>query len=130
MKLTDKQFWIWEIATTFFLSAFPLMLYGENISVIILIVLSHAIANATCLLVSSPINIGLMWFLIFLGSVGAYIIYVALIIVFKLIIMEPYPLAMGQVYFLPIYILVSGTMCALGGLIMRNCRKGSQISKT
>lgn len=39
-------------------------------------------------------------------------------------------LAMGQLYFLPIYILVSGTMCALGGLIMRNCRKGSQISKT
>ena len=130
MKLTDKQFWIWEIVITFFLSALPLMLYGENFSVIMLIVVLHAISNAICLLVSSPINIGFMWFLVFLGSVGAYIIYVALIIAFRLIIIEPYPLAMGQLYFLPIYILVSGTMCALGGLIMRNCRKGSQISKT
>ena len=119
MKLTDKQFWIREIVITFFLSALPLMLYGENISVIILIVVSHAIANAICLLVSSPINISLVWFLIFGASVGAYTIYIALIIAFRLIKMETYPLVMGQLYFLPIYILVSGMVCSFGRFIMR-----------
>lgn len=102
MKLTDKRFWMWEFAATFFLSALSLMLYGENISVIILIVVLHAIANAICLLVLPPIKTGLMWFMIFAASVGVYIIYVALIVVFKLIGMETYPLVIGQLYFLPI----------------------------
>ena len=41
MKLTDKRFWIWEFSITFFLTALPLMFYGENITVIMLIVVSY-----------------------------------------------------------------------------------------
>lgn len=123
MKLTDKRFWIWEIAITFFLSALPLMFYGENIATIMLIITSYAIASAIGLLVSSPVKTGLMWLLIFGTSVGAYIIDIALIIAFRLIKMETYPLVIGQFYLLPIYILLSGIMSALGGFIMRHCRK-------
>ena len=122
MKLTDKRFWIREFSITFFLTALPLMFYGENITVIMLIVVSYAFATAFGLLVSSPIKIGLLWLLVFGTSVGAYIIDIALIIAFRLIKMETYPLVIGQLYFLPIYILISGIMCALGGFIMRNCR--------
>lgn len=129
MKPTDKLFWIWEFVITFFLSALPLMFYGENITVIMLIMVSYAIATAIGLLVSFPIKIGLMWLLIFGTSVGAYIIDIALIIAFRLIKIETYPLVMGQLYFLPIYILVSGIMCALGGLIMQNCRNSKQNLK-
>ncbi len=74
MRLDDKLFWIWEFVITFFLSALPLMFYGENITVIMLIIVSYAIATAIGLLVSFPIKIGLMWLLIFGTSVGAYII--------------------------------------------------------
>lgn len=122
MKLTDKRFWIWEIAITFFLSALPLMFYGENIATIMLIITSYAIASAIGLLVSSQTKTGLMWLIIFGTSVGAYIIDITLIIAFRLIKMETYPLVIGQLYFLPIYILICGIMCALGGFIMRNCR--------
>lgn len=121
MKLTDKRFWIWEIAITFFLSALPLMFYGENITTIMLIIISYAIASAIGLLVSYQTKTGLIWLIIFGTSVGAYIIDIALIIDFRLIKMETYPLVMGQLYFLPIYIIVSGIICALGRLIMRNC---------
>ena len=91
MKLTDKRFWIWEIAITFFLSALPLMFYGENITTIMLIIISYAIASAIGLLVSYQTKTGLIWLIIFGTSVGAYIIDIALIIDFRLIKMETYP---------------------------------------
>lgn len=96
MKLTDKRFWIGEIAITFFLSALPLMFYGENIATIMLIITSYTIASAIGLLVSSQTKTGLIWHIIFGTSVGAYIIDIALIIAFRLIKMEIYPLVMGD----------------------------------
>ena len=128
MRLDDKLFWIWEFVITFFLSALPLRLYGEDITVIMLIIVSYAIATAIGLLVSFSIKIGLMWLLIFGTSVGAYIIDIALIIAFRLIKMETYPLVVGQLFLLPIYILVSAIMCALGKLIMQNYRNSKTKS--
>lgn len=118
MKATDKRFWIWEIAMTFLLSALPLMMYGENVDVIILIIVSYAIANAICLFFLSRIGLVLTWFLTYGTSIGAYIIDIVLIDLFGLIEMESYPLIVGQIYFLPIYLLVSGLICAVGGIIM------------
>lgn len=53
MKLTDERFWIWEIALTLSLSALPLMLYGDNIGIVTLIIVSYAIAGAIGLMFSS-----------------------------------------------------------------------------
>lgn len=74
MKLTDERFWIWEIALTLSLSALPLMLYGDNIGIVTLIIVSYAIAGAIGLMFSSKTRCVLTWFLMFVISVGAYII--------------------------------------------------------
>ena len=111
MKLTDKRFWIWEIALTLSLSALPLMLYGDNIGIVTLIIVSYAIAGVIGLMFSSKTRCVLTWFLMFVISVGAYIIDIILIAAFSLIEMEPYPLIMGQICFLPIYLFVNGLVC-------------------
>ena len=116
MKLTDKRFWIWEIALTLSLSALPLMLYGDNIGIVTLIIVSYA-------MFSSKTRCVLTWFLMFVISVGAYIIDIILIAAFRLIEMEPYPLIMGQICFLPIYLFVNGLVCIVGGIIMRLTKK-------
>lgn len=51
MKLTDKRFWIYEIATALCMSAFSLTFYSDSIFCILLILLSNALAVA----------IGLLW---------------------------------------------------------------------
>ena len=71
MKLTDERFWIWEIALTLSLSALPLMLYGDNIGIVTLIIVSYAIAGAIGLMFSSKTRCVLTWFLMFVISVGA-----------------------------------------------------------
>ena len=123
MKLTDKRFWIWEIALTLSLSALPLMLYGDNIGIVTLIIVSYAIAGAIGLMFSSKTRCVLTGFLMFVISVGAYIIDIILIAAFRLIEMEPYPLIMGQICFLPIYLFVNGLVCIVGGIIMRLTKK-------
>ena len=99
MKLTDERFWIWEIALTLSLSALPLMLYGDNIGIVTLIIVSYAIAGAIGLMFSSKTRCVLTWFLMFVISVGAYIIDIILIAAFSLIEMEPYPLSWGRSVF-------------------------------
>lgn len=118
MRLTDWHFWIWEIVTTFLLSALPLTLYGENVTVIILIFVSYAVAGASGLVFSKEARTVLAWILIFVASVSAYIIDLFLIGSFRLIKMELYPLIVGQIYVFPMYILTSGTICTISGIIM------------
>ena len=105
---------------TFFLSALPLMFYGENITVIMLIVISYAIVSAIGLLISSKMGTTLMWFLIFGASIGAYLIDIGLIAAHRLIKMEPYPLVIGQIYILPIYMITTGMICILGRFIWKD----------
>ena len=123
MRLTDKRFWIWEIVTTFLLSALPLTLYGENVTVTILVFVSYAIAVASGLVVSKETRTVLAWIQIFVASVSAYIINLFLIGSFRLIKMELYPLIVGQIYVFPIYILTSGTICIISGIIMSKSYK-------
>ena len=123
MRLTDKRFWIWEIVTTFLLSALPLALYGENVTVTILVFVSYAVAAAIGLVFSKETRTVLAWILIFVASVSAYIIDLFLIGSFRLIKMELYPLIVGQIYVFPIYILTSGTICIIGGIIMSKSYK-------
>ena len=123
MRLTDKRFGIWEIVTTFLLSALPLTLYGENVTVTILGFVSYAIAVASGLVFSKETRTVLAWILIFVASVSAYIIDLFLIGSFRLIKMELYPLIVGQIYVFPMYILTSGTICIIGGIIMSKSYK-------
>lgn len=123
MRLTDKRFGIWEIVTTFLLSALPLTLYGENVTVTILVFVSYAIAVASGLVFSKETRTVLAWILIFVASVSAYIIDLFLIGSFRLIKMELYPLIVGQIYVFPMYILTSGTICIIGGIIMSKSYK-------
>ncbi len=123
MKLTDKRFWRWEITTTLLLSAIPCFFYGECVGVIILIVLSYAIASAVGLMLSSRIGTGFTWLLIFGTSLTAYFIDLILIDTFRLIRMESYPLIIGQIYLLPIFILCIVFICVAGGAIMRKANK-------
>lgn len=74
MKLTDKRFWIREIALTVALSAMPLTMYGESIRVIMLIVASYAVvAGISVISVPKP-SVFATWALIFCAANGAYII--------------------------------------------------------
>ena len=123
MTLTDKRLSIWEIVTTFLLSALPLTLYGENVTVTILVFVSYAVAAASGLVFSKETRTVLAWILIFVASVSAYIIDLFLIGSFRLIKMELYPLIVGQIYVFPMYILTSGTICIIGGIIMSKSYK-------
>lgn len=123
MHLKNKVFWIWEIDTALCLSALPLLLYGQNIRVVVLILLSYAIAAAVGLLLTPKIRTLFVWLLIWNGALGAYLIDIALIAHFRLISMEPYPLIIGQLYLFPVYFLVSGLICAAGGCVMHKTYK-------
>ena len=71
MKMTDKRFWIWEIALTLAFSTMPLIMYGESIIVIMLIVVSYAVVVAMGLISSSKIPVFATWILIFCAADGA-----------------------------------------------------------
>lgn len=123
MNLTDKYFLIWEFVVTLLLAAMPLMFYGENMSVILLIIVSYAITNAIGCLLLVKVKPIVIWVVTFVVSIFAYIIDIAVIDIFRLIKMESYPLIIGQVYLLPIYILFSGLICTVGGLVMNRILK-------
>lgn len=74
MKLTDKRFWIYEIATALCLSAFSLTFYSDSIFCILLILLSNALAVAIGLI--WPKNIGVLytWLGIWGAAIGAYLV--------------------------------------------------------
>ena len=65
MKLTDKRFLLWEIVLTLALSAMPLIMYGENISVIMLIVVSYGVVAAIGAISFSKIPVFATFILIF-----------------------------------------------------------------
>lgn len=120
MKLTDL---IWEFVVTLLLAAMPLMFYGENMAVILLIIVSYAITSAFGCLLLVKIKPIVIWVVTFVVSIFAYIIDIAVIDIFRLIKMESYPLIIGQVYLLPIYILFSGLICTVGGVVMNKILK-------
>lgn len=123
MKLTDKRFWIWEIALTLVLSTMPLIMYGENISVIMLIVVSYAVVAAMGLIYFSKIPVFATWVLIFCAANGAYIIDLIIIDTLRLIKMESYPLIIGQIYLLPICLFANALICIVGGLVFYKVNK-------
>ena len=91
MKLTDKRFWIWEIVLTLALSAMPLIMYCENISVIMLIVVSYAVVAAIGVISFSKIPVFTTLILIFFAASAAYIIDLIIIDTFRLIKMVSRP---------------------------------------
>lgn len=123
MKPTDKYFLIWEFVVTLLLAAMPLMFYGENMTVILLIIVSYAITSAIGCLLLVKVKPIVIWVVTFVVSIFAYIIDIAVIDIFRLIKMESYPLIIGQVYLLPIYILFSCLICTVGGVVMNKILK-------
>ena len=123
MKLTDKRFWIYEIATALCLSAFSLTFYSDSIFCILLILLSNALAVAIGLI--WPKNIGVLytWLWVWGAAIGAYLVDVALMVIFNMTIHEPYPLIVVQIYLLSSFILVSGVLCFAGWIIMSKTYK-------
>jgi len=123
MKLTDKRFWIYEIATALCLSAFSLTFYSDSIFCILLILLSNALAVAIGLI--WPKNIGVLytWLWVWGAAIGAYLVDVTLMVIFNMTIHEPYPLIVVQIYLLPSFILVSGVLCFVGWIIMSKTYK-------
>jgi hypothetical protein len=129
MKMTDKRFWIWEIALTLAFSTMPLIMYGESIIVIMLIVVSYAVVVAMGLISSSKIPVFATWILIFCAADGAYIIDLIIIDTLRLIEMESYPLIIGQIYLLPICLLANALICTVGGLAFRKINKARKGDK-
>ena len=123
MKLTNKYFLIWEFVVTLLLAAMPLMFYGENVTVILLIIVSYVITSAIGCMLLVKVKPIVTWIVTFVVSIFAYIIDITVIDIFRLIKMESYPLIIGQVYLLPIYILFSGLICAGGGVVMNKILK-------
>lgn len=123
MKLTKKKFWIYEVATALCLSAFSLTFYSDNVSCIILILLSNALAVAIGLLWSKNIGVLYTWLLIWGAAVGAYLVDVTLMVIFNMTIHEPYPLIVFQVYLLPIIIFINGAICAACWVVMSKAYK-------
>lgn len=123
MKLTDKQFWIWEIALTLAFSAMPLIMYGESIIVIMLIIVSYAGVAAMGLISSPKIPVFATWILMFCAADGAYIVDLIIIDTLRLIKMESYPLIIGQIYLLPICLLANALICTVGGHAFRTINK-------
>ena len=123
MILTDKQFWVWETILALAFSILPLIMYGENISVTLLIVISYAIVAAIGLRFSSKISLVANWILIFCVTNGAYIIDLITIDTLRLIKMESYPLIVGQIYLFPICFLANAIICIIGCLISRRTNK-------
>lgn len=123
MKLTDKQFWIWEIALTLVLSAMPLIMYGENIKTIMLIVASYTLAAAIGLISSSKVSTFATWLLIFCTANGVYIIDLIVIDTLRLIKMESYPLIIGQVYLLPVCVIANMVISIVGGAFLAKHQK-------
>ena len=123
MKLTDKRFWIYEIATALCMSAFSLTFYSDSIFCILLILLSNALAVAIGLI--WPKNIGVLytWLWVWGAAIGAYLVDVALMVIFNMTIHEPYPLIVVQIYLLSSFILVSGVLCFAGWIIMSKTYK-------
>ena len=123
MKLTDKRFWIYEIATALCLSAFSLTFYSDSIFCILLILLSNALAVAIGLI--WPKNIGVLytWLGIWGAAIGAYLVDVTLMVILNMTIHEPYPLIVVQIYLLPSFILLSGVLCFVGWIIMSKTYK-------
>ena len=123
MKLTDKRFWIYEIATALCLSAFSLTFYSDSIFCILLILLSNALAVAIGLI--WPKNIGVLytWLWVWGAAIGAYLVDVTLMVIFNMTIHEPYPLIVVQIYLLPSFILLSGVLCFVGWIIMSKTYK-------
>ena len=123
MKLTDKRFWIYEIATALCLSAFSLTFYSDSIFCILLILLSNALAVAIGLI--WPKNIGVLytWLWVWGAAIGAYLVDVTLMVIFNMTIHEPYPLIVVQIYLLSSFILVSGVLCFAGWIIMSKTYK-------
>ncbi len=123
MILTDKQFWVWETILTLAFSILPLIMYGENISVTLLIVISYAIVAAIGLKFSSKISLVALWILIFCASNGVYIIDLITIDTLRLIKMESYPLIVGQIYLFPICFLANAIICTIGYIVSRRTNK-------
>lgn len=130
MSQQDKRFWIWESSLTLALSAMPLIMYGENISVILLIVVSYTFAAAVGLIASSKISVLMTFMLIFGTATGTYIIDLIIIDTLRLVKMESYPLIVGQIYLLPICLIANALICTVGGLVFRKInieRKGDKL---
>lgn len=123
MKLTDKRFWIYEIATALCLSAFSLLFYSDSIFCILLILLSNALAVAIGLLWTKNIGVLYTWLLIWGAAVGAYLVDITLMVNFNMTIHEPYPLIVVQIYLLPSFILYSGILCFAAWIIMSKTYK-------
>lgn len=129
MSRQDKRFWIWESTLTLALSAMPLIMYGENISVILLIVVSYTFAAAVGLIASSKISVLMTFMLIFGTAAGTYIIDLIIIDTLRLVKMESYPLIVGQIYLLPICLIANALICTVGGLVFRKINKKRKDDK-
>lgn len=123
MKLTDKRFWIYEIATALCLSAFSLTFYSDSIFCTLLILLSNALAVAIGLYWSKNIGVLYTWLWVWGAAIGTYLVDVTLMVIFNMTIHEPYPLIVVQIYLLPSFILVSGVLCFVGWIIMSKTYK-------
>lgn len=124
-----SRFWIWESTLTLALSAMPLIMYGENISVILLIVVSYTFAAAVGLVASSKISVLMTFMLIFGTATGTYIIDLIIIDTLRLVKMESYPLIVGQIYLLPICLIANALICTVGGLVFRKINKKQKDDK-
>ena len=129
MKLTDKQFWIWETILTLALSILPWRMYGEIIFVILLIVISYAIVGAIGLRFSSKISLVATWILIFCATNGVYIIDLITIDTLRLIKMESYPLIVGQIYLFPICFLANTIICITGYIVSCRTNKMQKVGE-
>lgn len=129
MILTDKRFWIREIALTVALSAMPLTMYGENIRVIMLIVASYAVVAGISVISVAKLSVFATWALIFCAANGAYIIDLIIIDSLRLIRMESYPLIVGQLYLFPVCLLANALVCIIGGIIYRKINKATKGGK-
>lgn len=123
MNLTNKRFWLRVTATAAALSAMPLLLYGNNYAAIALTVASFVVVAAICPTFFHRLGVIATWFAIFVSSLGVYLIDVFIIAEFRLIRTEPYPLIVSQIYFFPLYVLISGLICTVGGIIMNKSRR-------
>ncbi len=125
MKVTDKKFWFYEIATTLCLSVFSLLMFADNVISAIVILLPNALAVAVGLLLSGKISIRFIWSSIWGCSMVAYFIEMFLMATFRISRLEPYPLIMGQYILMPLHLLESGLTCAIGWFIMNLTYKRS-----
>lgn len=110
---TDKRFWKYVLPTVFFLGLYPITVFGHQLSVIALVVVTFAIVGICAWhgndeSKDAPSH---LWLMMWLGALCGYIADVVILSVGQR------DLFVMQLYFYPIWIAYSGLICFAGYLI-------------